>query len=384
MPPMIPRPDEASAVRRLLRHFPVVALLGPRQSGKTTLARQIAAGSRSARSFDLEDPDDLARLSDPGLALKPLRGLVILDEIQRRPGLFEILRVLSDRHPLPARFLILGSASPELLRQSSESLAGRIAYHTLEGLRLRDVGPRNLNRLWIRGGFPRSYAASSEARSLEWRRAFIRTFLERDIPQLGIRIETPRLSRFWAMLAHYHARAWNAAELARSLAVSEGTVGHYLEIMEKALVVRTLKPWHVNIDRRQVKAPKVLIRDSGLLHALLGIPTLRDLERHPLLGASWEGFVLQQAAARVEADASETFFWATHGGAELDMLWVKGSRRIGFEAKRTSAPEVTKSLRSAISVLGLHHSYVIHAGTETFPLAKDITALAASRIASDL
>jgi predicted AAA+ superfamily ATPase len=381
---VIPRPEDLSEVRRLLARFPVVALLGPRQSGKTTLAHQVAKAGGAVERFDLEEPGDVARLSDPTLALKPLRGLVILDEVQRRPGLFEVLRVLADRRPLPARFLILGSASPELLRQSSESLAGRIAFHTLEGLRLGDVDARRLDRLWLRGGFPRSYAAGSETQSLEWRRAFIRTFLERDIPQLGIRIESSRLSRFWSMLAHYHARTWNAAELARSLAVSEGTVNHYLEILEKALVVRSLKPWHENIDRRQVKAPKVMIRDSGLLHALLGIPTLRDLERHPLLGASWEGFVLQQAAAQVKADPSEVFFWATHGGAKLDMLWVKGSRRIGFEAKRTSAPQATKSLHSAISVLGLSHAYVVHAGPKTFPLARNITAVAAERLTEDL
>lgn len=269
---MIDRADDVSEIRRLLAHSPVVGLLGPRQSGKTTLARRVAAMTRASDFFDLEDPADLARLADPGLALRPLRRLVVLDEIQRTPRLFEMLRVLADRRPIPARFLILGSASPELLRQSSETLAGRIAFHTLDGLRLSDVGPTNLNRLWVRGGFPRAYAARTDSLSLEWRKNFIRTFLERDLPQLGFRIEAPRLSRFWSMLAHYHGQTWNAAEFARSLALSEKTVGHYLDVLEKSLVVRVLKPWHENIDRRQVKAPKVFIRDSGLLHALLGIP----------------------------------------------------------------------------------------------------------------
>ncbi len=381
---MIERADDLAEIGRLLRRWPVVAMLGPRQSGKTTMAREIAARHRVSEFFDLEDPDDRARLADPGLALRPIKGLVVLDEVQRLPGIFEMLRVLADRRPLPARFLILGSASPDLLRQSSESLAGRIAFHDLDGFRLRDVGSHQLDRLWLRGGFPLSYAARSEAQSWEWRKNFIRTFLERDIPQLGIRIESPRLSRFWSMLAHYHARTWNAAELARSLGLSETTVAHYLEVLEKALVVRTLKPWHENIDRRQVKAPKILIRDSGLLHSLLNLPTRRDLDRHPLLGASWEGFILQQVATHLGADPSETYFWATHGGAEIDMLWIRGSRRIGFEVKRTSAPHVTKSLHSAMSVLDLEHAYVIHAGDKTFPLTKAITAVAAVGLIEDL
>lgn len=381
---MIDRADDVSEIRRLLAHSPVVGLLGPRQSGKTTLARRVAAMMRASDFFDLEDPADLARLADPGLALRPLRGLVVLDEIQRTPRLFEMLRVLADRRPIPARFLILGSASPELLRQSSETLAGRIAFHTLDGLRLSDVGPTNLNRLWVRGGFPRAYAARTDSLSLEWRKNFIRTFLERDLPQLGFRIEAPRLSRFWSMLAHYHGQTWNAAEFARSLALSEKTVGHYLDVLEKSLVVRVLKPWHENIDRRQVKAPKVFIRDSGLLHALLGIPSLRDLERHPRLGASWEGFMLQQGAMQLGAEPSELYFWGTHGGAELDLLWVRGARRIGIEARRTSAPQVTKSLLSAIEVLGLRHAFVLHAGEKTFPLATNITAVAARHLTSDL
>lgn len=381
---MIQRTDDLTIVERLLKNAPVVALLGPRQAGKTTMARQIGGKGRGAEFFDLEDPADLARLSDPGLALKPLRGLVVLDEIQRRPGLFEILRVLADRRPIPARFLILGSASPDLLRQSSETLAGRIAFHTLDGFRLNDVGEGHQNRLWLRGGFPKSFVARSDALSILWRQHFIRTFIERDIPQLGFRIESPRLSRFWSMLAHYHGQTWNSAEFARSLALTEKTVRHYLEVLEKGLVVRTLKPWHENIDRRQVKAPKVYIRDTGLLHTLLGIVSTRDLERHPRLGASWEGFVLQQATTHVGANAEETFFWATHGGAELDLLWVRGRNRIGFEAKRTSAPQITKSLLSAIEVLGLRHAYVLHGGEKTFPLARNITAVAARRLTADL
>ncbi len=381
---MIQRAADLAVVLRLLKHFPVVALLGPRQAGKTTLARRIAQKHGHAEFFDLEDPADLARLMDPGLALKPLRGLVVLDEIQRRPGLFEILRVLADRRPSPARFLILGSASPDLLRQSSETLAGRIAFHTLDGFRIEDVSKAHLNRLWLRGGFPASFVAKSDPLSALWRQNFIRTFIERDIPQLGFRLESPRLSRFWCMLAHYHAQTWNSAEFAGSLAVSEKTVRHYLEVLEKGLVVRILKPWHENIDRRQVKAPKVYVRDTGLLHSLLGIVSMRDLERHPRLGASFEGFVLQQATRHLGAAPEEVFFWATHGGAEIDLLWVRGQNRIGFEAKRTSAPQITKSLLSSIEVLRLRHAYVLHAGEETFPLAKNITAVAAHRLSEDL
>jgi len=382
---MIDRKEDVAAVRKLLRSFPVVCVLGARQVGKTTLAREVGRRfAGRAERFDLESSEDLARLEDPMLALKPLRGLVIIDEIQRRSGLFEPLRVLADRRPLPARFLVLGSASPGVLRQSSESLAGRIAYHTLEGLRIEDVGSARLDRLWLRGGFPSSFLARTNDLSLVWRRNFVRTFVERDLPQLGFRIEAQSISRFWSMLAHYHAQVWNAAEFASSFGLSDKSVRHYLDILEAALVLRVLKPWSENIGRRQVKAPKVFVRDSGLLHTLLGIRDARDLERHPKLGASWEGFILQQVIAHLGAEPEECFFWATHGGADLDFLFVRGRTRIGVEVKRTSAPRLTRSIASAIDVLKLKHVYLVHAGEATFPLNRNVTAVASARLTADL
>ena len=382
---MIIRARHKSSVRRLLREYSVVAILGARQVGKTTLSQQVAHARRgSVERFDLEDPADVARLADARLALAPLRGLVVLDEIQRRPDLFPLLRVLADRRPRPARFLVLGNASPELLRQSSESLAGRIAFHPLGGFNLDEVGVGNLERLWLRGGFPEAYLARSGRVSFDWRRSFIRTVVERDLPQLGVRIPGATLSRFWAMLAHYHGQVWNSADFARSFGVSDKTVRHYLELLEAALLVRLLPPWHANIRKRQVKSPKVYIRDTGLLHALLGPSESRGLERHPKVGASWEGFLLQQIVERLDAQPEECFFWATHTGAELDFLWVRGRRRWGFEIKRTTSPTVTRSLRVATEALDLQRAYVVHAGPETFRLDRDVIALAATRILDDL
>lgn len=382
---MVSRSRHRSAVLRLLHEYPVVAILGARQVGKTTLAGQVARSRRGpVEHFDLEDPADLARLGDARLALSPLRGLVILDEIQRRPELFPILRVLADRRPRPARFLVLGSASPELLRQSSESLAGRIAFHPLAGFGLEEVGIERFDRLWLRGGFPEAFLARSERASFEWRRNFTRTFVERDLPQFGVRIPGPSLSRFWAMLAHYHGQTWNSTDFARSFGVSDKTVRHYLDLLAATLMVRLLPPWRANIRTRQVKSPKVYISDTGILHALLGLRETRELHRHPKLGASWEGFVIQQISERLGAQPDECFFWATHSGAELDLLWVRGQRRWGFEIKRTTAPTATRSLRTAIDTLGLQRAYLVHAGAETFRLTPKITALAATRILHDL
>ncbi|MDH3604211.1 MAG: ATP-binding protein, partial [Candidatus Tectomicrobia bacterium] len=327
----------------LLTRYPVVAILGARQVGKTTLARQLAArASTPTTVFDLENPDDLAQLDEPMLALQGLRGIVVLDEIQRRPELFPVLRVLADRPDVAATFLLLGSASPDLLRQSSESLAGRIHYHTLSGFNLDETGTGSLDRLWLRGGFPNSFLASSEEESAEWRRDFIRTYLERDLPALGIRTPSVTLHRFWTMLAHYHAQVWNGAELARAFGVSAPTVRHYLDTLTSALVLRQLQPWYENISKRQVKAPKVYIADSGLLHALLNLPTHADLVSHPKVGASWEGFALSEVLSHLGAHDDEVFFWATHAGAELDLLVMRGRMRLGFEFKRTSAPRTTR------------------------------------------
>jgi len=382
---MIERNRELDTVLRLLRRCPVVAITGARQVGKTTLARQIAQRWKTpAAFFDLEDPQDLARLADPMLVLGDLRGLVIVDEIQRRPELFPALRVLADRPRTPARFLVLSSASPDLLRQGSESLAGRIMYHELGGFSLDEVGLKHHPRLWLRGGFPRSYLAASDSGSFQWRRGFVRTFLERDLPQLGISISAVALRRFWTMLAHYHGQIWNSSEFGRSFGVADTTVRSYLDRLTGALVVRQLTPWIENVGKRQVKSPKVYIADSGLMHALLDVRTCRDLERHPKVGASWEGFAIGQVARHLQAADEECFFWATHGGAELDLLIVRGRTRWGFEIKRTTTPSITPSMRSALDTLRLKRLYVIHAGQHTFDLARNIRAVPLPRLTEGL
>lgn len=382
---MIDRSRQRDTVLRLLDERPVVAILGARQVGKTTLALDIVKRRRGAgHRFDLEDPADLARLGDPRLALDGLQGLVVIDEIQRRPDLFPVLRVLADRRPRRAKFLVLGSASPELLRQSSETLAGRIAFHTLEGFDLAETGSDQLDRLWLRGGFPVSYLARTQAASFAWRRDFIRTFVERDLPQLGVRVPGPTLSRFWSMLAHCHGQIWNSSAFASSFGVSDKTVRHYLDLLAATLVVQILPPWHANIGKRQVKAPKVYVRDTGLLHNLLDIRDRHDLDRNPKAGSSWEGFALRQVIARLGAAPDECYFWAIHSGAELDLLWVRGRRRWGFEFKRTSSPSLTRSLMTALDSLQLDKAFLIHAGDKTFPLHRRVTAVAAVRLLDDL
>lgn len=379
------REDHVRELLRLLRLFPVVAILGARQVGKTTLARMVAASRKGAtHHFDLEDSRDLARLADPILALEGLSGLVVLDEIQHRPDLFPALRVLADRRPIRTRFLVLGSASPDLLRQSSESLAGRIAYHPLPGLSLAEVGSEHLDKLWLRGGFPRSYLARTNPESFDWRLSFIRTFLEKDLPGLGISVPAETLHRFWSMLAHYHGQVLNTSELARSFGVADTTVRRYLEILVSTFVVRQLRPWAENLRKRQVKAPKVYLTDSGLLHALLDLKARTDLERHPKVGASWEGFLLESVIQHLGARPEQCYFWATHTGAELDLLLVRGNERWGFEFKRTTAPKITPSMRSAWEDLKLTRLDVLHAGQQTFPLAKGMRAVAATRLLGDL
>lgn len=374
---MIERRTDVDLVRTALRRSRVVALLGPRQCGKTTLARQFVAAD-SPNYFDLEDPQSLARLAEPDLALRPLKGLVVLDEIQRRPELFPLLRVLADRQPRAARFLILGSASPELLRQSSETLAGRLETVLLEGFRLADLGPRAQDRHWRRGGFPLSYTARSEGDSLAWRRQFLQTFLERDIPQLGIEIPAVALRRFWSMVAHYHAQTWNGAELARALAVSEATVRRYLDLLTGVFMLRQLPPWFENLSKRQVKAPKVFVRDSGLLHALLGLANRRDLEQHPKVGASWEGYAVEEVLKAVRPD--EAYFWATHQGAELDLLLFKQGRRLGVECKRTDAPTLTPSMRIALDDLKLERLVVVYPGERRYALANRVEVIPLSEV----
>lgn len=378
---MIARNEHLNTLIGLLRDFPVVGLIGARQVGKTTMARELASRWDGDVSFyDLEEPASRARLADPMLALGDAQGLVVIDEVQRSPDLFPVLRVLVDRPGTTVRFLVLGSASPVMLRQSSESLAGRVAYHELPGFSLGEIGIDRADRLWLRGGFPRSFLARTERASMEWRRQFIRTFLERDIPQLGIRIPAETLRRFWSMLAHWHGQVLNYSELGRSLGVSDTRVRGYLDVFTSTCLVRRLLPWHVNLKKRQVKMPKVYLTDPGLLHALLGQEAQEELEGHPKVGASFEGFVLNQVIARVRARPEECFFWATHGGAELDLLVVRGNRLVGFEVKRTTAPRRTRSMATALSDLSLEHIYVLHAGSERYPLSSEITAVPLSQL----
>lgn len=369
-------------LERRLRHFPVLALLGARQVGKTTLAQQLAAAQEGpATRFDLEDPRDLARLADPMLVLEPLRGLVVLDEVQRLPNLFPVLRVLADRPGTPARFLVLGSASPELLRQTSESLAGRISHFELDGFRQPEVEKEELDPLWVRGSFPRAFLAPDEATSFEWRREFIRTYLERDLAQLGFGMPPEAMRRFWTMLAHYHGQTWNGAELARAFGMAERTVRRYLDALCSTFMVRRLEPWHTNLAKRQVKAPKVYLADSGLLHALLDIEDRDQLIGHPKVGASWEGFAIEQVIATLGLSRRECYSWGLHSGAELDLLVRRGGRSWGFEFKLTSAPRTTRSMRSAIDTLGLDGLFVVHAGDSDFPLAEGIRAVPLSGLA---
>ena len=381
---VLPRTQHVEQVEALLRESPVVGLLGPRQVGKTTLARMVAARSPQATLYDLEDPEDEARLSVPKLALASHSGLVVLDEIQRRPDLFDILRVLSDRSSRPATFLVLGSASPELLRRASESLAGRIAHYDLAGLGLDEVSAGSLEALWLRGGFPRSFLARSEAESYRWRGDFLRSFVERDLPALGLRLAPDAIRRFWTMVAHYHGQVWNGAELARALAVSEGTVRHYLDILVGTWLVHRIEPWHGNPGKRHVKSPKVYIADSGLLHRLLQLEGRDDLLGHPKVGASFEGFALSAVLQQLGARRDEAWFWGLHSGAELDLLVVRGQQRLGFEFKLSEAPKPSRSMHAALANLGLARLDVVHLGRSTFPLGEGLRALSIHRLADDL
>jgi len=374
---VFPRPLLDHELRAALRRSPAVALVGPRQVGKTTLARALAA-VRPSHWFDLEDPQAAAQLGAPMLALQGLEGLVVIDEVQHAPELFRVLRVLIDRPHNPARFLLLGSASPALLRQGSESLAGRIEVVEAGGFTLAETGAAAAPALWWRGGYPRSFTAASDEDSLVWRREYIRTVVERDLPQLGMNVPAPALYRFWAMLAHWHGRVWNAAEPARSLGVSESTVRRYLDGLTQAYLVRQLQPWFANLAKRQVKAPKIYLRDSGLLHQLLGIATPAALSLHPGSGASWEGFALEQVLRIAQPD--EAFFWATHAGAELDLLLVKAGRRIGVEFKRADAPTLTPSMRTALRDLQLECLYVVYPGERRYALAETVEVVPLSAL----
>ncbi|MCC5869336.1 MAG: ATP-binding protein [Gammaproteobacteria bacterium] len=366
-------------IRTALARAPVTVLTGPRQAGKTTLARALLSEA-SPGYFDLEDPVSLARLEEPKTALEPLRELIVIDEVQRRPDLFPVLRVLADRPGSPARFLILASASGELLRQSAETLAGRMERIEIGGFTLSELGASAADTLWRRGAFPRAYLAGRERDSMAWRKQFIQTLLERDLPQWGVRVPAVALLRFWTMLAHYHGQLWNAAEPARSLGVSPSTTRRYLDLLTDALVLRQLQPWHSNLGKRQVKSPKIYVRDSGLLHQLLGLDSEKALLSHPKLGASWEGFVIEQVLAVEPHD--EAWFWATHQGAEIDLLLRRGDRLFGVEVKRADAPRMTQSIRIAIDDLGLEQVAVVYPGAKRYPLSDSVEAVPLSALAT--
>lgn len=359
-----------------LKSFPIVSILGPRQCGKTTLARQFARKHPKTRIslFDLEDPRDIARIENPMLALEQQEGIVIIDEIQRQPELFPVLRVLADRRK-SAKFIILGSASLTLIRRSSESLAGRVAFLELGGFSLDILKATDQRKLWIRGGFPRSFLAKSEASSFEWRANFIRTYLERDIPNLGIQIPARTLQRFWMMLAHYHGQIFNASELGKSFGAADTTVKRYLDILSGTYLVRQLQPWHYNTKKRLIKSPKIYLRDSGLFHNLSNIENVAQIETHPKLGASWEGFALEQAIAHFDLTDDETFFWGVHTGASLDLVFRREGKLFGIEVKFDEAPRRTKSMVSALEELSLGHIWVVYPGSETYAVDKSITAV---------
>jgi predicted AAA+ superfamily ATPase len=361
-----------------LARSPVAVLTGPRQSGKTTLARAFLSED-SANYFDLEDPLSLARLEEPRTALEPLRGLVVIDEVQRRPDLFPVLRVLADRPNRPAHFLILGSAAGDLLQQSSESLAGRMERIQITGFTLPELGEAASARLWRRGGFPPAYLAHSESDSAAWRKEFMQALIERDLPQWGVRVPAAALLRFWTMVAHYHGQIWSSTEPARAMGVSPTTTRRYLDLLTDALMVRQLQPWHANIGKRQVRSPKVYVRDSGLLHQLFGLETEKALLSHPKVGASWEGFVIEQVLATEPHD--EAFFWATHQGAEVDLILRRGDQLFGVECKRADAPRMTPSIRIAMTDLGLSAVAVVYPGAKRYPLGENVDAVPLAALA---
>lgn len=378
---MIERHSARQALKTALANNPVAVLLGPRQCGKTTLAREVA-GRQPSTFFDLEKMSDRAKLQQPELLLGGLKGLVVIDEVQRMPELFTVLRPLADRPKLATKFLLLGSASPDLVKGVSESLAGRAGFVDLGGFDVRDVGADKAERLWLRGGFPRSFLAKDDTASLEWRQDFIRTFLERDLPALGLRIGSETLLRFWTMVAHYHGQIWNGAELARGLGLSEKTVRSYLDLLTGAFVLRQLQPWHENLGKRQYKAPKAYVRDSGLLHALLSVENRLQLAGHPKHGASWEGFALEQVLEAI--GTRQAFFWGTHSGAELDLMLMRGGKRYGVEFKCADGPVMTKSLHIALEDLKLERAWIVYPGTETYPVHEKVTACPLAAVVEEL
>lgn len=365
---VLKRDIDIQHIKGLINSFPVTAILGPRQVGKTFLSRQIL----HQHYFDLENPRDLARLEQPQLTLEELKGLVVIDEIQRKPDLFPLMRYLVDNNPRQ-KYLILGSASGDLMKQSSETLAGRIAYYNLGGFRISDVGISNINRLWIRGAFPRAYLGISEKDSFVWRENYITTFLERDIPQLGITIPSNTLRRFWTMLSHYHGQIVNYSELGRSFGISDVTVRKYIDILSATFMVRVIQPWYINIGKRLVKRPKIYIKDSGIFHCLISIENTQQILLHNKLGASWEGFALECISRNIGKRDEEMYFWGTHTGAEVDLFWQHKGRNWAIEFKYIDAPKITKSMEIAIHDLRLSHLWIIYPGKEGYKLGEKIT-----------
>jgi len=375
---VIVREKYVAQVETALRRSPVVALLGPRQCGKTTLARHVCTSGVS-EFFDLGSPRDQQRLQNPEMTLEACRGLVVLDEIQDKPELFSVLRSVVDQGTAKGPFLLLGSASPSLVKGASESLAGRIEFVDLTPFLLREVGYENQHKLWVRGGFPRSYLARSMKDSVAWREGFVRTFLQRDLPQLGITIPAPAMRRFWTMLAHYHGQTWNASDISRSLGVSDKTVRSYLDILTQTYMIRQLQPWYENLGKRQVKAPKIYFRDSGLMHSLLSLEDASALMGHPRVGASWEGFALEQVLGLVRP--ATAYYWATYSGGEIDLLFESGGKRYGVECKFAEAPSVTTTTRHLVEVLGLHHLWIVCPCKQAYPLDKRITVTSLEALA---
>jgi len=369
------RQIEIDQAKRLLKSNPVVALLGPRQCGKTTLSRQIIRQIKGeAHFFDCENPKDIHRLSDPLTALADLKGIVVIDEVQRLPEIFPVLRVLADQAK-GVKYLILGSASPQLLAQSSETLAGRIAFMEISGFRYENIPANKMETLWLRGGFPRSYLAKRENDSFQWRQDFIATFLERDIPNLGLQIPARMLQRFWGMLAHYHGQLFNASEISCSLGVSDHTARRYLDLLAATFMVREIRPWFYNTKKRIIKTPKIYFRDSGILHALLTIENKKGLLTHPKLGASWEGFALEEVIKSLEIRENQAHFWGVHTGAEIDLVFEKNGRLYGVEVKYTQAPALTPSIKAAIEEVSLKHVWIIYPGKQEYPLSNHVTVV---------
>lgn len=375
---MIKRQNYLQRLSRAVKRSPVTALLGPRQCGKTTLARQF--GKKEAVYFDLESQPDVRRLANPELVLQAQKGLVVLDEIQLLPELFSVLRVLVDKPGHKARYLILGSASPELIRNASQTLAGRVEFVELTGFDLTEVKSKEDWRLWVRGGFPRSLLAASDRDSFAWRDGFVRTFLERDLGRLGLSIASSAMRRFWTMLAHHHGGIWNASAISRSLGVSDKTVRSYLDILTSTFMIRQLQPWHENIGKRQVKSPKIYFRDSGLLHFLLNIPDAHTLWGHPAVGASWEGFALEETLRLIHP--TEAFFWATHNKAELDLFFSSDGKRYGVEFKLNEAPAITPSIHIAVRDLGLSHLWIVYPGKQDYPVDDKISVCSIYHLAT--